>query len=255
MAAGHTPETDRFVRRQRDYYEHADPGHFTWQTEAPYFAATEADLVADLPLVPEGRLLEIGCGEGVNLHHLRDLPGRRFGVDFSPEKVAFAHQQTGSATSAADAAALPFADHTFDAVLIRDLLHHVPDRARVVAEAYRVLKPGARLVVIEPNGFSPLVLLQATMVAAERGLYRSHSARIRSELGGAGFVIDRETRLQPLPLARIVLHPRLGTARLGRLAVVRRALDAADSLARRVLPRQTWLYLKFEAHRPAGHRA
>src|SRR4051794_17355950 len=39
---------DRFVERQRSYYDRADSAHFDWQTSAPYFCETEATLVASV---------------------------------------------------------------------------------------------------------------------------------------------------------------------------------------------------------------
>src|SRR5205823_2350305 len=107
-----------------------------WQTHAPYFSATEAELVGALALGPGQRLLEIGCGEGANLYHLgRRLPGvSLYGVDFSVKKAIFCAAQLlrediPVTSCAADATRLPFADQSFDGVLIRDLLHHLPDRA------------------------------------------------------------------------------------------------------------------------------
>src|SRR5258706_11942872 len=107
----------KFNEIQREHARRADPGHFAWQTEAPYFAATEAQLVRDLYLGPSERLLEVGCGEGGNLYHLRDRPGLRVGVDFSLAKARFAHRSAGAPTACPDAVQLPFADGSFDAVL------------------------------------------------------------------------------------------------------------------------------------------
>src|SRR4051812_12887518 len=145
--------TSRFVATQRAHYRDANARHFAWQTGAPWFAASEARLVAGVRARPGERVLEIGCGEGGNLHHIREnAPGAQlFGVDFSAPKAAFAQQATGAQTAAADAAHLPFADGSFDVVLIRDLLHHLPDRTAALREAHRVLKPRGRITLVEPN--------------------------------------------------------------------------------------------------------
>ena len=234
---------------QRGYWRDANARHFRWQTETPWFAATGAALVAGVRARPGERVLEIGCGEGGNLHHLSRSGARLFGVDFSPAKAGFAHAATGAQTACADAGRLPFADGTFDAVLIRDLLHHLPDRTAALREARRVLRPRGRLTLVEPNRRSPLVLLQAALVAAERGLFRSTAARLRDELQQTGFDIVAADESQPFPVARVVLHPRLGGDRLAGLSPVTRALDAFDALAGRVVPRRAWLYLVFQAVR------
>jgi SAM-dependent methyltransferase len=245
-----------FLETQRRHSERADAAHFAWQTGAPWFAESERALLDGVRATRGERLLEIGCGEGGNLWHLGTLGAWRVGVDWSPAKAAFARRSTGAEVAAADAARLPFADASFDAVLIRDLLHHLrpDDRAPALAEARRVLKPGGRLTLVEPNRRSPLVLLQAALVRAERGLFRSTAERLRGELAAAGFaILDEETR-QPLPIARVLLHPRLGAARLTAFRparfVVTRALDALDRAAARLVPRRAWLYLVFHARRP-----
>src|SRR3954463_8681096 len=143
--------TTRFDALQRDYTRQADADHFHWQTRDSYFAETEKRLLDGVGLGPEDRLLEIGCGEGGNLHHLRDRGKLRLGIDFSPAKAAFAAQHAGAHAVCADATRLPLGDGSFDVILIRDLLHHVKDRVGVLGEARRVLKSGGRLTLIEPN--------------------------------------------------------------------------------------------------------
>lgn len=244
MAAGD------FVERQRSYYQHADAEHFRWQTLAPYFAATEAQLVDSVTIAPGQRLLEIGCGEGANLYHLKRQPGTRFGVDFSVAKTAFAKFSGVGEIAAADAARLPFVDGAFDLVLIRDLLHHVPDRAAALREARRVLRPGGLLTVIEPNVRSPLAVLQASLVRAERGLFLSTAERLSAELTGAGFLLRSSRPLQPLPLARILLNPRYGWTGLGRLRLLQKMFRALDWIACRLVPRRWWLYVVFTAASP-----
>ncbi len=253
---GHAPTPDEASKGgidplQRAHHARADAAHFAWQTEAPWFAGSEAGLLDGVRALPGERLLEIGCGEGGNLHHLatRAAGVLRVGVDFSPAKAAFARQATGAQIAVADAGQLPFADQSFDVLLIRDLLHHLPDRHRALSEAHRVLKPGGRLTLIEPNRRAPLVLLQAALVPAERGLLASTVEHLRGELADAGFVIQSEAARQPFPIARVLLHPKLGTSQLGALAPVRAALDGFDALARWIVPGRVWLYLTFECTR------
>lgn len=231
---------------QLDYHRAADLAHVAWQTRGPYFAATEAHLLQSIHLDAGERLLEIGCGEGANLHHLRGLKGTRFGIDFSKQKSRAA-RSTGAFVACADATRLPFAEASFDVVLIRDLLHHVPTRLDVLTEAHRVLRPGGRLHVIEANGRAPLALLQAIIIRAERGLLKSTSRRLRDELEATGFRHIEFIAEQPFPLERLVLHPKIGFPQLGRLAIVREALDAFHQAAERVIPQLAWLYLCFSA--------
>jgi demethylmenaquinone methyltransferase/2-methoxy-6-polyprenyl-1,4-benzoquinol methylase len=65
----------------------------------------------------------------------------------------------------ADAGSLPFRADAFDAVLLTDALHHLPDREAAVAEAFRVCRPGGVLVV---RDFDPETWRGRGLVLAER---------------------------------------------------------------------------------------
>jgi SAM-dependent methyltransferase len=234
---------------QREYWAEADHGHFRWQTENEYIAATESALLDRVRAAKGERILEVGCGEGANLHNLRPrLDGARvFAVDFSPPKVRFA-SQGGARGACADAAWLPFPDQAFDAVLIRDLLHHVPDRAAALREAARVLRLGGRLTLIEPNGKNPVIAAMALGIRAERGMLASSAARALEEAQQAGLVELTVEPRQPLPLSRVFLHYRLGAPSLARFAGVRALLRALEAGAA-ILPRSLWSYFVLRASR------
>ena len=50
---------------------------------------------------------------------------------------------------------LPFPDNSFDAIMIKDALHHIPDYEKCILEVYRVLRPSGQLSICEPY-WSPL---------------------------------------------------------------------------------------------------
>jgi SAM-dependent methyltransferase len=233
-----------FHRVQRAYSENADPAHYAWQTGVSYFARTEKALLDGMLLGDEDRLLEIGCGEGGNLYHLRGRGRLRVGVDFSRAKAGFAGRHSGAAALCASAEKLPFADASFDVILIRDLLHHVRDREGVLREARRVLVDGGRLTLVEPNIRSPLVRLQAALVPAERGARVSTDEKLRGELARAGLRLTDQRVCQPLPIGRILLHPKL-PLRLPLAPLVERF----DRAAARLVPRRAWLYLVYQAEK------
>ena len=104
-------------------------------------------------------VLDIGCGTGtlaIAAGRQVGPTGRVYGIDASPEMIARAERKAKRAGAKirlqnAIAESLPFPDAQFDAVLSTVMLHHLPRpaRARLVAEARRVLRPGGRLLVID----------------------------------------------------------------------------------------------------------
>ena len=240
-----------FSRRQKAYWQDVGERHFRWQTEGPYISATEAALVARAQPRAGERVLEIGCGEGANLVHLRqsDVAFHLFAVDFSHAKARFARAATAAHVANADATRLPFRSGTFDAVLVRNLLHHVPDRRAVVSEALRVLRSGGSITVIEPNGRNPLIASMAITIPAERGMLHSRMHRVAAELQDAGANGIETAREQPLPISRLLLHYRLGVPGLGRSRWIAGLLRIAERAAS-ILPRSTWAYFVVRGFAP-----
>ena len=98
-------------------------------------------------------VLEVGCGTGHWLAALEKTGlrrGRSFlaGIEPSAAMIARARTATVAHLVRARAEALPWRDETFDRVCCVNALHHFSDRARVFAEARRILKPGGGLLTI-----------------------------------------------------------------------------------------------------------
>ena len=92
-------------------------------------------------------VLDVGCGGGLLAEEFARLGFRVTGVDPSRESLAAARRHATAAGLEIDyqsgiGEALPFPDASFDVVYCCDVLEHVADLARVVAEASRVLQPG-----------------------------------------------------------------------------------------------------------------
>lgn len=97
------------------------------------------------------RVLDIGCGTGATLSRLTG-EALAVGVDVSTTALKHSRERGITALGNASAIALPFADRSFDCVLIMDVLYHrgVPDKVAALREAQRVLVQGGVLLVNVP---------------------------------------------------------------------------------------------------------
>mgnify|MGYP001812546173 FL=1 len=96
------------------------------------------------------KLLEIGCGTGANLRERSSQWTSSVGIDLELRALAYC---SGLRVVQADAqAALPFADTTFDAVVLLDVLEHLADPGYLVREIGRVLTRGGAAVIMVPAG-------------------------------------------------------------------------------------------------------
>jgi ubiquinone/menaquinone biosynthesis C-methylase UbiE len=238
-----------FLEAQRAFFEDADEEHFRWQTQNPLMARTERELLEGFPIAT-GAVLEVGCGEGGNLVNLLSgtaPAGTVVGLDLFKQKVFFARANVPRARFVCgDAMALPFRDHTFDAVLCRDVLHHLSVREPALQELRRVCKPGGSVWILEPNGDNPLMRLLALLRPHERGLLRNSVASLGTLVRNEFAHVRTESR-QPLPIYRLFLHHRLGVPRLGRSRLFNALMRGWDRAAARILPRDSWGYVLLRA--------
>ncbi len=98
-------------------------------------------------------LLDIGCGRGRLSRALGKRGAVMTGIDPQAAMIDLAREIAPDATFVqASGEALPFEDNTFDGAVILNSLHHVPEPVLEagLAEAMRVIKPGAVFLIMEP---------------------------------------------------------------------------------------------------------
>lgn len=102
--------------------------------------------------------LDLGCSIGVISDYLSHIFGSVIGVDLSVESLHVAHQ-LHAATQAkymhGSGLRLPFRDCTFDVIVCAQVYEHSIDPHQLVAEIYRVLKPGGLVFFSGPNRWWP----------------------------------------------------------------------------------------------------
>ena len=130
-----------------------DRGH-----EEPTIAAAKEWSLQQLNLAPGQQVLDVGCGTGEDVVAMAAVTGPTgvaVGVDSSTSMIEEARRRHGGVTGAqfkvADVQRLQFEPATFDACRSERTLQLLADPDRAVAEMTRVLRPGGRMALVEPD--------------------------------------------------------------------------------------------------------
>jgi ubiquinone/menaquinone biosynthesis C-methylase UbiE len=160
--------------------------------------------VLDLPV--HGALLDAGGGTGRVAKALKGLASEIVVADYSLGMLNQASGAGGLHAVNSGTERLPFMEHTFERVMMIDALHHVHDQRQTAGELWRVLKPGGRIVIKEPDvrKFSAklvalgekIALMRSHFMAPPRiaGLFPGELASIQIRSGGfnAWIIIEKK---------------------------------------------------------------
>lgn len=116
---------------------------------AVVFAQIEDALGPHRPMPSKFQALDIGCGTGATMDHLRKF-GEVQGIDLAMIPLSFSRRRGHQRTMCASATELPFADETFDLITALDVIEHLDDDVAGLSEIRRTLKPGAPAVIYVP---------------------------------------------------------------------------------------------------------
>lgn len=101
-----------------------------------------------------GRVLDVGCGDGSWLAHMRGLGWRAEGQETDAQAARYARDRHGLTVHEGELRALALPAASYDAVMLSHVIEHVYDPAGLLAACRRLLKPGGKLVALTPNAAS-----------------------------------------------------------------------------------------------------
>lgn len=184
-----------------EQFAHLEEGHFWFKgRRAIFFDLIEHSLAGRRNL----QILEVGCGAGGMLALLQRF-GRVHGVDIAHDYLRYCRHRGHRRLVAGSGYDLPFADDSFDLVALFDVIEHIEDDHRVLAETRRVLRPGGQVFISVPA--YEFLWSQNDRVAHH--LRRYTSGQLSRKLAGAGLKPEKltyfNTFLFPLILPAVLV--------------------------------------------------
>lgn len=184
-----------------------DKVEFWSRTSPTYDASVDTSLGGNTrPLINEllkkeknlGAVVEFGCGTGYFTRTLADRAESVIATDFSDDMLRIAEEHVKGCNNIrfqnVDCQNTPFADASFDTVFSGFVIPCVDDKLQALRESYRILKPGGRLIVANPNilllsGIGKVKFILRALVAWRGHLPPVSFCSVRDLIEGTGFVL------------------------------------------------------------------
>lgn len=226
----------RLEREIEFHRQIADRAEIVWNWDSPSGrrrAARRSEIFArEGGLRPGQRALEVGCGTGIFLEAAAGTGADIVALDLSAHLLDQARARVAARgtvrLSLGNAEQMPFREASFDAAYGSSILHHLNLDA-ALAEVFRVLRPGGRIVFAEPNILNPQVAVMFHLGLTKKyfGVSPDEMAfsrfRAARALRRAGFA---EVAVKPFDF----LHPATPARAIHAVARVGRALERVPLL-------------------------
>lgn len=151
------PTRDQLTALYGDEYfvsiDSRERGYDGYVGEADNWRRTFRDRLRDLP-ARRGSLLDVGAATGFFVEQARAAGWDASGVEPSSWAADYARRVVGVDVRTGYLESSGFADGSFDAVTMWEVIEHLPDPRVTLAEIHRVLRPGGRLVLSTPDAGS-----------------------------------------------------------------------------------------------------
>jgi len=165
----------------------------------------ETDMMVRYLPAQSGRLLDVGCGSGEWHKFMQQMGWLVEGIDFDLFAVEKAKNK-GLQVKLGTLEAQEYPDNHFDAITMTHVIEHAHSPLRLLRECHRILKPGARLVVVTPNSQSlghSIFKENWRGLEPPRHLHLMNMATLKSAVIDAGFGIATIRTLMTSPY---ILH-------------------------------------------------
>jgi SAM-dependent methyltransferase len=152
------------------------------------------------------KVVDVGCGTGYVLKHLRQWGALTAGVEVSPDPLRLARERDPEGIYVcAPSDKLPFEGGQFDLAISLDVYEHLEDEQAVVREILRLLRPGGRHLV-----FVPAHRWLWSRTDKVQGHYRRYSRKMLEDLLlRCGFEVERSGFIMPLFVPPVLLIRKL----------------------------------------------
>jgi SAM-dependent methyltransferase len=186
------PRSPEFLRENKRFY--VDVEDYDWVEATDRIVGLESFFHRFRQRTVRGLLAEHGappyldaaCGTGLILRH---LPPGSVGIDINARNIAKACQHAAaSQPMLADMEALPFRDGAFATAIASEVLEHLPNAEVALAELWRILRPGGKLVGSVPSdSFAWKLRFLSSTCGAKEPYHKNYRGEELRQLLGSSF--------------------------------------------------------------------